>query len=85
MDVKEIVEEYLKANGYDGLYNYVGCGCALDDLDACGEISPCCEPGYKRICEISCPIDKKECDLYAEGCTWCISTNKPNDNTEATE
>lgn len=49
-DVKEIVAQYLKACGLDGLYNEVGCGCDLSDLMPCD--SPCdrCEPAYKTYC-----------------------------------
>jgi len=48
MTVKEIVEAYLEANGYDGLYT-CDCGCRIGDLMPC----PCegcdkCEPGYLR-------------------------------------
>ena len=49
MNVKLIVEDYLTAHGYDGLYSEDGeCGCLKDDLFACGEGWLCdCEPGYK--------------------------------------
>jgi hypothetical protein len=38
MNVKEIIETYLKENGYDGLQNYddTDCACYLDDLCPCG-------------------------------------------------
>ncbi len=32
MDVKDIVAEWLEDNGYDGLYNEVGCGCVASNL-----------------------------------------------------
>ena len=52
MNVKQIVEEYLTAHGYDGLYDEDGeCGCLKDDLFACGEGWMCeCKPGYKTNC-----------------------------------
>ena len=31
MTVREIVAEWLKKNGYDGLVNMLGCECKLDD------------------------------------------------------
>ena len=47
-NVLEIVTEYLKANGYDGLYNeYAECACDLSHLCPCGESMYECIPGYK--------------------------------------
>lgn len=52
MNVKEIVAEYLKANGYDALcaVGVVCCGCNIDDFMPCGEPSERCEPGYWLCC-----------------------------------
>jgi len=50
MTVKEIVELYLKSNGYDGLFNPGECGCLINDLVPCGQISEDCEAGYKGPC-----------------------------------
>ncbi len=50
MTVKEIIEKYLKENGFDGLFNSDGeCGCLLDDFMPCdsGGVQDC-EPGYKK-------------------------------------
>ena len=49
--VKEMVAEWLKQNGYDGLYNEDGdCACLIDDLVPCD--GPCdnCLSGYKHKC-----------------------------------
>jgi hypothetical protein len=46
MTVAEIIMEYLKANGYDGLCNDE-CGCELSNLFPCCEAFDACEPGYK--------------------------------------
>jgi hypothetical protein len=54
MNVLEIIAEYLKANGYDGLMNENDCACELDDLIPCGEDFSTCEPGYKIPCPKSC-------------------------------
>jgi len=50
MDVKEIVGQWLKDHGYDGLWNDLGeCGCEVGDLCPCqdGNIGDC-QPGYKH-------------------------------------
>ncbi len=50
--VKEIVEAYLKAEGFDGLFNdeldsY--CSCRLGDLEPCdGAFLSGCQPGFIR-------------------------------------
>lgn len=56
MSIKKIVAEYLKANGYDGLYNKnVECGCNLEQLMACGAPNEeDCVPGYKAKCDGGC-------------------------------
>ena len=64
MDVREIVEEYLKANGYDGLYSE-GCGCQASDLMPCDMPCEDCQPGYKV------PCDPKTCPAYGD-CEWHI-------------
>jgi hypothetical protein len=38
--VKDIVREYLLANGADGLCTD-DCGCSVDDLAPCGDCSDC--------------------------------------------
>lgn len=49
MNVKEIITENLKSNGFDGL---VGdeCSCDIRDLMNCDNYSGNCEPGYKIVC-----------------------------------
>ncbi|HDY89554.1 MAG TPA: hypothetical protein ENH82_15765 [bacterium] len=44
--VKNIIEDYLKKHGFDGLYYPGECSCKIGDLQPCD--SPCmaCEPGY---------------------------------------
>ena len=49
MKVEEIVEQFLRANKFDGLCNdSCGCGCVVDDL--CPNIQDDCEAGYKLLC-----------------------------------
>ena len=51
-NVREIVEQYLKENGYDGLYNEIGeCGCPCDDLMPCDNGGMYeCEPAIQHYC-----------------------------------
>ena len=51
MTIKDIVEVWLTAHGYDGLYwrGYC-CGCKADDLMPCGETCEFCQPGYLQPC-----------------------------------
>lgn len=53
MTVKEIVEQYLRQNGYTGLLSQdMECGCDIDDLVPCnGDCIEHCEPGYKAACK----------------------------------
>jgi hypothetical protein len=45
--VQKIVEAFLRAHGYDGIYNdNIPCGCHLGDLAPCGECSMGCIPGF---------------------------------------
>ena len=71
--VEEIVKLWLEANGYDGLFNENGeCGCTLDDLAPCGQITGDCRAGYKIMC-MQCTV-KDRClvkqDCY--GADWVI-------------
>lgn len=45
MNCKEIIEKYLRENGYEALCGD-GCGCGLDDFAPCGNPLDCV-PGYK--------------------------------------
>lgn len=71
-DVREIVRDYLKANGYDGLAytdGWDGCGCGLDDLIACGEACHMCRPAYR---------------LTWGNCRWRVEEGCPNWETAET-
>jgi hypothetical protein len=60
MNVKKIVAEWLKSNGYHGLVcTEVPCGCLVDDLMPCGELCPDCKPGHKETVgpEVECGCD----------------------------
>lgn len=62
--VIEMVGEYLKSNGYDGLAADE-CGCFIDDLAPCGEIGGYCKAGHRGT------IDGEECciaEAEPDGC-----------------
>jgi len=55
VNVRDIVEAWLKTNGYDGLYCDMECACKLDDLFSCDEVDPGqCHPGYLGSCPEDC-------------------------------
>jgi hypothetical protein len=45
-NVEKIMEGYLLAFGYDGLYHDTDCGCKIGDLGPCGHLCLDCKPGY---------------------------------------
>lgn len=51
MNCKEIIENYLRANGAEGLAGE-DCGCGLDDLAPCCDGIPFdCVPAVKVMCD----------------------------------
>lgn len=68
MTVKEMVQAYLLANNFDGLWSPNGeCACQCDDLMPCdGESIDECTPGYFAPCP-------KDCG----GHDWHIQQEKP--------
>ena len=61
MDVKDIIEAWLKENGYDGLYGEE-CACRIDDLMPCEEPGTDCEAGYEGPCDGTC--EYAPCDFH---------------------
>jgi len=53
MTVKEIIEAYLKENGYDGLFSqFAGCCCPVGGIENGGDcLCVDCVPGYRVPCE----------------------------------
>jgi len=50
--VTEIVAEYLREHGYDGLCANEGeCACEIGDLAPCGEMQDDCWAGHKLPCD----------------------------------
>lgn len=69
MNAKEIVEDYLKRNGFDGLAG-VECSCEIGDLMPCDEFGSECRPGYRIKCQ------PRTC-AAGGGCEFHMSTRKP--------
>ena len=55
MTVKEIMTQYLKENGFDGLYSdsCFECACLVDDLMPCTD----CRAGYKQTIDADSEVD----------------------------
>ena len=53
-NVSQIVSDYLRENGFDGLYNAGECACKIDDLGPCDCSIMNCEPGYLQPCPPEC-------------------------------
>ena len=54
MTVAQIVDQYLKANNLDGLFNEdLECACLLADLAPCGEMGMECRAGMRVACPSS--------------------------------
>lgn len=70
MTALDIVTNYLKDNGYEGLTRDAECACELGDLAPCGEDISHCEPGYKIPCKCG------------DGCRFHITTKKPRRKTK---
>lgn len=66
MTTRDIIEQYLKKNGYDGLIETRSqCGCSLGGIFPCGHIQEYCEPAYKGPCNCG------------EGCDFDMYIEKP--------
>ena len=66
MKIKEMVIDWLKSHGYEGLCNQeIICGCGLDDFMPCDGIDMECEPAMKKIAT----EDDDEYGYYEKGDT----------------
>jgi len=73
MDVEDIVTEWLKAHGFDGLAGDE-CGCELDDL------MPCREPDILHCVagrKVKCDPDNEDCRLDHRGWHMEEAKEKP--------
>jgi hypothetical protein len=58
MVVEEIVTDWLKGHGYDGLCNsQEECGCSLNNFIPCGEIGHDCEAAYEVSAHEDAEVD----------------------------
>ena len=75
MNVHEIVEQYLRDNGFGGLVDKEAvCGCELDDLAPCDDMQAECIAGYKAGC------------TCGEGCDFhIVEREEPQDGEENDE
>ncbi len=88
MNVKEIIQDYLRKNGYDGLCCPEDpCGCSIDDLMPCEEscILIVCKPAYKHPCKGEACTNK--CDGYDpdDPEQECFSLKKPESDPKKPE
>jgi hypothetical protein len=67
MTVRQIVEKYLRENGYDGLYNSNDCACDLNDLMPCGFWDGDCKAGYKHSCNCEVKHNFHICSEKSKG------------------
>lgn len=57
-NVREILADWLRQHGYDGLFNDGVCACSVDELMPCLEPSSECQAGYAvACCECACQDD----------------------------
>lgn len=86
--IKEIISEWLKENGYQGLFNDdIECGCGLDSLFPCGLFSSFCAAAYEFRCYKCVHFDgceKREgYDIfYSSNKDWCIDYEVINNANE---
>lgn len=72
----EIVEQYLRANGYDALVRpEYECGCSLDDLAPCGQIHEHCQAAYRWTCD-KCELNG-DCEFQEGYPMECSRLEKP--------
>jgi len=62
MTVRDIIQGWLRDNGFDGLFNPGECACLIADLMPCEDYIARCEPGYKGRCDLNDP----------NACEWCV-------------
>jgi hypothetical protein len=74
--IKRIVEDYLKANGFDGL-SREDCGCGIEDLFPCEDVPYDCHPAYRHKTDADgrcrdCPLSDDDCLFEGGGNVFCV-------------
>lgn len=71
----DIMKQWIKDNGYDGLFNTeIPCACDLGDFMPCEEPSVNCEPGYRGkdlTCDCESDIKYYIAMEKDSGCPYC--------------
>ena len=76
MIVRDIVEQYLRKHGYDGLVSPgAECGCDLDHLFACNVVCLSCLAGYKGAsgdndCDWAIYATREDAEASLEAHEW---------------
>ena len=73
MTVEQIVSDWLREHGYDGLCN-LDCGCTLDDLVPCRCINEECQAAYKTTA-----FTPEEREEWGDDCDYMMVTEKRAD------
>jgi hypothetical protein len=71
MNVEQIVRQYMKDNGYTGLYRAgnghdEACACVESELMCCGADCTDCEVGYTSDCSLCNPETRNSCEYLWE-------------------
>lgn len=87
MTVRKIVIEYLKAHGYDGLYNqHEPCACEVENLIPCSGMDiEDCKPGDKEECPGHSDDDMPmygDCGFPYGNCGFHIVARKKGQNED---
>jgi hypothetical protein len=81
MTVREIVMDYLKKNGFDGLCDGP-CGCNGEDCDLCAQSLFSCRPAYRWDCDVC--SDREKCGKDKEyGLCYRLGKQERNMKGEA--
>ena len=82
--IREIVRDWLREHGYDGLY-YEDCGCSVepDQIMMCGEPSDGCRAGVRRKDCSGCTQLKVGCYVKGRPDHSCIGPKKREGDNHA--
>lgn len=78
MTAHEALIAYMRKHEYSGLFNsFVPCGCGIEDLAPCGDMTDECVLAYRWYCD-ACDI-RETCELRDEfdNIDHCFRDKKP--------